>query len=587
VTFAALALVAGCAWILGAVAFRFVRIPDVRPFEHLALGLTAGLGLTSVVFGVLLLANLFAYALPLAIFLTLLAIGDIARRVRAARDPRYDYHFESTDPLLAVAVIALVIAGAGNIAPTTDDDALAYVIPIAQRMAETGAFDRWADLSRGMWPQHQGVLLAFITRLAGPEHLGWLTAFELLLSVGVVSALARRVCAQPEHVGAAVVIALGSPVVAFLAVSAKEDVLLSAATAAAALCLTGSGSRLEHAAAGLFAGVAAGAKYSGLGVALAVVAWILFASRRSRLAGAAIAALCAILAGGLWYGVNTWRYANPIAPFVWGAAGTRLEFVAIREMLDGYGVPRTPLSFALNPLHIFWNSDLFCGRANLFNPLAYAGLLLARDRARRRLHAPLWFIAAVFYVGWFLSVQNARLLWPAAVLLAPAAADVLVPLVRRFRWLIVPSAVVVTASLAMPIAVGVVRDVRYLRDARAFVERSVPHYAALEWMNQHLNPARDRVASTHKVVAHLTIPHVSLDPTYQTEIRDSELDPARLIDALRRQGITHLFGEPGSFDALAPAVRIVYSDPASMLGGSRFFREPYREPAAVFELVVR
>jgi hypothetical protein len=583
---AALALLVGSAWILGAVAFRFVRIPDVLPIEQLALRLIAGLGLTSVLLGVLLLADLFSYAVPVCVFLMTVAMGDVARVIREPPGPDYDYRRQGKAPLLTFAVFAMVIAGAGNVAPTTDDDALAYVIPQAERMAETGRFDPWPDLARGMWPQHQGVLLAFMTRLGGVDHLGWLTAFELLLSVGAISALARRVCARPDHVGLAVVIALGSPVVAFLAVSGKEDVLVVGATAAAALCMTGN-TRRELAAAGLFAGIAAGAKYSGFGVAIAVVLWALIAPRRERVAGAAIAAACAILAGGLWYGVNLWRYANPVAPFVWGAAGTRMESIAVREFLDGYGVPRTLLSFVLNPFHIFWDSEPFCGRSNLFNPLAYAGVLLAWWPSRRPAHAPLWFIAAVLYVGWFFNVQNARLLLPAAVMLAPAAADVLVPLVRRTGWMRLPAALAVAASLAMPIAVGVVRDLRYLRDARAFFERSIPRYAEIEWMNANLDPARHRVASTHKVLAPLSIPHLYLDPTYQIEISYSELEPTQLMDALRRQGITHLFAEPASFIAIAPAVKVIYSNRESVLGGSRFFRDPYREPSAIFEVVVR
>jgi hypothetical protein len=590
VTLAALALLAGCAWTLGAIAVRFVRIPDVLPLEQIALRLIAGLGFTSVVFGLLLLAGVFSYAFPLAIFLALLAIADVVREIRTTRlggpeGPRDTS--ASRDWLLIAAFASLLIAALGNFAPTTDDDALAYVIPLAQRMADTGRFDTWPDLARGMWPQHQQVLLAFVTRVAGVEHLGWLTGFELLLCAGAVSALARRVCALPEHAGAAIVMALGAPVVAFLAVSAKEDVLLAGATAAAAVCLAGAGCRREHAAAGLFAGIAAGAKYSGLGVALAVVIWTGVASKRDRVMRVAVTAAFALLAGGVWYLINAARFGNPVAPFVWGAAGTRMDLIAIREFLDGYGVPRTALSFVLNPLHIFWNTDLFCGRANLFNPFVYAAPLLVRRTSHWRAHAPLWFIAAVLYVGWFFNVQNARLLWPAAMLLAPAAADVLVPIVRRSQWLMAPAALAVAASLALPISVGIVRDVRGWRDREAFLERSIPFYADIEWMNTHLDAARHRVASTHKVLAHLSIPHLYLDPTYQIEIGYSELEPPRLIEALRRQGITHLFGEPNSFDALAPAVRMIHVNPTSMLGGSRFFREPYREPSAVFEVVVR
>jgi hypothetical protein len=58
ITIAAIGLLAGCAWTLGAVAFRFLRIPDALPLEALALRLIGGLGLTATLLGVLLLAGL-------------------------------------------------------------------------------------------------------------------------------------------------------------------------------------------------------------------------------------------------------------------------------------------------------------------------------------------------------------------------------------------------------------------------------------------------------------------------------------------------------------------------------------------------
>ena len=64
-------------------------------------------------------------------------------------------------------------------------------------------------------------------------------------------------------------------------------------------------------------------------------------------------------------------------------------------------------------------------------------------------------------------------------------------------------------------------------------------------------------------------------------------DPVRLLQALRRQGITHLFGGIGSFAGMEPHLRLLYRNPASRLGGVRFFREPPTEDTAVFELVLQ
>ena len=161
-----------------------------------------------------------------------------------------------------------------------------------------------------MFPQSQQVLLAYVMRMGG-DRLGALTAIEWLITLGVVNALVRRVCERSENTGAALVIALGSPVVAFQVASTKEDLLLLPAAAACAFCLAGEGSLAELAAAGLFAGLAAGAKYPGLGIAVGAVAWTLISRRDDPWRASAVVAISAAAAGGFWYLLNLWRFANP------------------------------------------------------------------------------------------------------------------------------------------------------------------------------------------------------------------------------------------------------------------------------------
>ena len=467
----------------------------------------------------------------------------------------------------------------------TDDDALAYVVPIARHIADAGALRVWTDQARSMWPQSQQILLAFLLRLGG-DRLGVVTALEWCLVLGVVSALARRVCERTEHVGAALIIALGAPVVAFQVASAKEDLLLLAASAATAFCLAGSGEVAELAAAGLFAGIAAGAKYPGALIAVAAVSWPLVRRRKHAMRDAMIIAVCAAASGGLWYGLNLWRYGNPVAPFVFGARTTLLDAGAARDFVDGYGPGRGFTAFVVAPVRIFLEPSLFCGRANLYNPLAYAGLAgLLAPPARRR-SGPLFFLAAVLYTGWFFSLQNARLLLPAAVLLAPAAADRLVPLARRRPSFAALAGAVTALSLGVVAAVGVVRTVRYLRNPSGFLQRETQNYADVAWMNEHLDRRHDRVASDHKALAYLDLPWIFLTPTYQIEFgRDDLNDPDSFLQACRRQGITHLFGGIESFPGVQAHLHTVYRNPASRLGGVRFFREPPTEETAVFEIV--
>ncbi len=590
-TVVALALLAGSSWTLGTVVLSRMEWPDLRPYERVTLRLTAGLGLTALLLSLMALSSWFSSATAALGALTaasgLFGVGrtllgppggpDKARPI----SPSPPWNRAISIAVLASAVLACL----GAIAPVTDDDALAYVVSIARHIAQSGEVRVWTDQARSMWPQSQQVLLAYLLN-AGSDRFGALTAFEWLLCVGVVSALARRVCERSEHVGAAMILALGAPVLGFQVASAKEDLLLIAAGAATALCLAGRGQFAELAAAGLFAGIAAGAKYPGVGIVVAAVAWPLIRRRERRLRDAAVVALCAAASGGLWYGLNLWRYSNPVAPFVFGASGTTLDAGVIRGFLDGYGVGRNPLTFVLAPVWIFVEPSRFCGRANLYNPLVYAGLAGLLVPSVRRRHGPLFFMAAVLYVGWFLTLQNARLLLPAAVLLAPAAADRLVPLVQRRKALQVFACGVTAVSLGVVAAVGVERAVRYVRDAPGFLARETQNYVDIQWMNTHLDPRRDRVASDHKVLGYLDVPSIVLDPTYQIEISAAELgDASRFLEACRRQGITHLFGAVDSFPELQAHLRTIYRNPSSRLGGVRFFREPPTEATAVFEIL--
>ena len=457
-TLIAIALITGSSWTLGTLALSRMSWPELRPYERAALRLTAGLGLTAMVVALMTLAGWFSRTTFVLGILTAIGVALIihaAFRSGRVAPPQHTRTATWVRLTSAAVVICAGLACLGAIAPVTDDDALAYVIPIARHIANAGAVRVWPEQARSMWPQSQQVLLAFMLHL-GADRLGALTALEWLLAIGVISALARRACERTEHIGAAIIIALGAPVVAFQVASAKEDLFLLAAAAGAFFCLMGSGGLAELAAAGLFAGIAAGSKYPGAGIAIAAIAWPLLSRRGDRFRGAAIVALCAAASGGLWYGLNLWRYGNPVAPFVAGARGTPLTAGVAREFMDAYGAGRGVIAFFLAPVRVFVESDLFCGRGNWYNPLAYAGLVgvFAGPGARR--NRPLFFACAVLYVGWFLTLQNARLLLPAAVFLAPSAADWLVPLVLRRKSLQVLACVAIILSLGIVAAVGVV-----------------------------------------------------------------------------------------------------------------------------------
>ena len=584
-TVVALALLAAAGWALGRAVLR-PRWTDLRSYERVALTLTAGLGLAALLLSLLALAGAFRYGVLVVACLGLvgaaMAVRDVRRRAPApprAPGPRWAR-------ALHAALLAAALAGClGAIAPVTDEDALAYVLPIARHIATEGRLQVWPDQARSMWPESQQAMLAFMMRL-GADRLGALSALEWLLALGAVSALARRAGERDAHHAAAMVLALGAPVLAFRIASSKEDLFLLAASAAAAACVLGEGSAGELAAAGLLAGIAAGAKYPGLGVALALVAWTALARRERRLRAAAVVAASAAAAGGLWYGLNLWRFGNPVAPFVFGAPGTPLTANLVRAFDEGFGAGYGPMAFLLAPIRIFSNPWPFAGRSGWFNPLVYAGLAGVFVAAARRRSGALFFTAGVIYVGWFFSLQNARLLLPAAAMLAPSAADRLVPIVARRRWLQPVAWIAAALSVGIVAAVGAIRCERYLRDPSTFLDRESAHYADIRWMNAHLDHVRDRVGSEHKVLAYLDVPSLFLDANYELEISDAEDDDgARLLAACRRQGITYLYGGPDSFAGMRSHLQLVHENAASRIGGSTFFREPPTEATAIFKIV--
>jgi len=599
-TLGAITLLVGAARTLGGAAVP-ASWPELRPYERASLRLTAGLGLTALLLSILALLHWFAIGAIVLAAITCIGIvagppdgGYFVQSVRTlVGRVRLQPDFGYAAPV-AVA-IAAIVGCLGAIAPVTDDDALAFVMPTARHIADAGALRVWSDQARSMFPQSQQVLVAFALR-AGGERVGAVTALEWLLCLGVVGALARRLCERADHIPVVLAIAFGAPVAAFQIASAKEDLLLVAAAAASVFCLSGPRTRSELAAAGLFAGIAAGAKYSGLGVAIAAIAWTAatgLASPGRRPTGnvgvwpaIGIVAGTAMLAGGIWYLLNAWRFSNPIAPFVLGARGTHFDAALASALGDGFGAGRGPLAFLIAPGMIFVEPGLFCGRGNLFNPLAYAGLAALAIPAARRRHAVPLFVAGVLYVGWFLTLQNARLLLPAAVVLAPAAADRVMALARGRRLVRRVTFATLAAGLGLVAAVAVVRAARYVREPSTYLARETQRYDDIAWMNAHLDPARHRVAASAKVIGYLTIPTLVLDPTRQLEIGPDDLsDPDRLLASCRRAGITHLFGRRGDFDEFGARVRLVHDNPASRLGGVRFFREPPIEATAVYEIV--
>ena len=562
----------------GTVTLRAIGVRDADGLDFLALAEAAGLGLTAVFLGILALAGVLhwdRWLVPSGAAITMLWAATRARTWRRPRPQRW-----SVPAVLVFGMMGAACLGA--VAPTTEDDSLAYPIPIAQRLAREGRWRFWPDLAHSALPMSQEVLLAAAID-GGARRYGVLSAAELVLSGCLIVGLARRVGQTGWAPWVAAIIALGCPAVAFLASAAKEDLLLLAMTLSAAVTLNLRPSLASAAASGLFAGLAAGAKYSGVPVSIAVLVCVPFCCGRQRpTATVAVATAVGLLSGGLWYAVNLARFENPVAPFLPFLGTPLLAPTAVADWVNGFGRGRGVLDAVLAPLRIMYD-PAFGGRGHWINPLAYLGLVAATQASRRRVMLPLLAVAGAVYASWFATVQVGRLLLPAAGLLSVPAADVIVSLWHRVRFIRYPIAACLAVSAAVVAGVGLLRIDRYLADPATFLMRETQHYDSIQWMNANLDPGRDRVATWFKSCAYLDIPWLNLDPAYQVEFGPQELRNPQLLEAaLKRQHITYVFGPAGAFRDIESELRLVRVNPHSTLGGTRLFRTPPTGAAAIY-----
>jgi hypothetical protein len=574
------------------VVNRALGGPRDRRLESLASDAAAGLGTTALMLAILALGSNLGWArwiLPTGALVTIVAaLWTVSVPRSSFRVPRSVLVQRGTGSGLTYLLIAMVALGAiGAFAPVTEFDSLSYPIPIARHLAETGLWQFWPDQARSVFPLSQELLVVPLIH-AGSNTLGLVSAAEFVLAACLIVALARRVSRDPSVPACAAIITLGCPAVAFLAASAKADLLLLVMTTAAAVSLVSPPSRGAVLRVGLFAGFAAGTKLTGVPIAIATLCCVPWAcGRLSPMRDLTRAALLALLAGGLWYGVTFARFGNPLPLMSLGPwfSAPLMSPAVLADWANGFGNGRSFIDALVAPFYLSVGSEIFGGRGNWINALAFLGIGAAVVRGLRRETWILTIIAVAAYVAWFRQIQVGRLLLPALALLSIPAAELLMRAWQRWRLARTAILVVLLASAGVVAAAGVLRVERYVRDPSTFLARETPHYDAIAWMNTHLDLTRDRVASSFESSAYLRVPWVALNGTYQTVIGADEIDDrTRLLAALSREHFTHVFGPPDAFQEIADALEVVYENPASRVGGSSFFRTPRTEAVSVYRI---
>ncbi|MEA2698410.1 MAG: hypothetical protein QOI66_2681 [Myxococcales bacterium] len=251
--------------------------------------------------------------------------------------------------------------------------------------------------------------------------------------------------------------------------------------------------------AGIFSGLAAGSKLTGAFAAVLAAGTSLYLAAPAWRTGArrflGIGALAVALALP-WYVRNLMATGNPFYPI--GNALLGLPMPTFSASLYGYG---TSLSYLLrSPFDLVWRGGVFDKGWSLgpaYLSLVPLGLVLtARTKVGRVASASL----VLWWLFWFVSSQQARLLLPMAPLAAGVAAVgarwALAAPSRLFRWAAV-SALSVAATLGLAVALLTAtvnaRVATGMESASAFLRRNSWNYIAFEKANQLL-PADARVA---------------------------------------------------------------------------------------------
>jgi hypothetical protein len=434
-----------------------------------------------------------------------------------------------------------------------------------------------------------------------------------VLAAGALFAISQQLMTK-RWASIAVLIFLATPLVFWqMSTSGSPDMWMAFYVALATLAAARSSSANRtrwFILAGFFAGAAAGVKYTGWIIPVALVGYVLFAGRSLK---TAILSGLAALAAGIWPPARNWYWTgDPVFPFLtktlapdrvnsyalaWISADTGASR-AVRDLPHLLGYPFTMVLKGANH-----------GFGQYFGPivLAFAPLLLLV-----RWKAPVARVAGVLWAVMFLSnvwsSQMGRFLLPVyALSLALVLSGVSAVAERGWR----AAAKACTVTILVFLAFAGVSDAVYARDflpvvlglesQEAFLERTAPDYRTVEFINRTLSPETSGSSGGSVMVFfrhfyYVRVPFVDGTPEYSWL-----MDPARYNDAdkllahLHEMNVRWIVKSPNYPKALAPAfstleqegklVPIASTDVENLTGTGRIYGQ--RQEIRVILLKVR
>jgi hypothetical protein len=343
--------------------------------------------------------------------------------------------------------------------------------------------------------------------------------------------------------------------------------LLLVALAVQGVLRTAAGERGWWIPAGLFAGLAASAKFPGL-VVVGLLGLGLLLDGLGRRDDRAL--MRRVLAFGLTAGVvgapfyiRTWiQRGNPVFPSAWGLLGgegwSAWRAWAWGEILSNYGAGRTPLDNLLLPWRFFGTRELFDLFEGSNGPVLALGLVAAavlsfQLRDRLELARPVWMALGFvlgFSVFWALTTQQMRF-WLPALPVAVALSVAGLTGLTRHRGAVLAVALLLTTAWTVDLE-RQVWDRQHtsawltgrMDEAEVATALMPDSYGIYDEVHR-LVPAEGRIwllwmrNKTYYLQRDFRVDCIFEAWRFEELLEDHE-DPDALAEALRREGFTHL-----------------------------------------------
>ncbi|AMV39615.1 phospholipid carrier-dependent glycosyltransferase [Planctomyces sp. SH-PL62] len=540
---------------LGARILQKLDLSPEHPVDRFGLAFPLGAGIVAL--AVLLLGqfqglNVLALAILLGIVAEIGLLAGVRLAGALAKVPFGGGGATGVDRLMRVFLVATVAATAiSALAPVTDGDALCYhlQVPKVFLMEGSAVFD--PDLHETVYPLTTEMLYMIALAFRGPiacRGIQWMLGLAMAANITALARPSLGNRAWWAGAGALLVPAVTNGMAAPL-----NDVALAAfgtAAIAAWMRLHDAPGRKAAVLAGVFIGLAVGVKYPALVLAAMLGAGLALrpcfdrkASWKASLELTFWFAAALIAAGGAWYLRAYIHTGNPVHPFFRSWFGSGLD-----EVLDPIKRP-LPVTLwnlltAIGPLSL--EPHRFDSFAHQFGPIFLLFLpALLLERAPRRVLG-LVLLGYVFLMLCMTQRQSMRFLLIAVGPLSVGVAWL------ASTWRDRPTIPARVLTIALVGVLGLESCLAMARAGRAagsvlgretsvqFLARCEPTFRVGRWIGEHLPREARLIGQDHRG---FYIPReytMELAHRRRTDLGENGETDGELVEALRRQGYTHV-----------------------------------------------